>query len=102
MNKLQQLKKRALQNPEVQREYNSLAEEFELIPNEVVGMVIEQNMTPIRAWREHLGLTQAEVAERLNITQTAYAQLEASQHPRKSTLQRVSTTLGIMPQQLAI
>ena len=27
-----------------------------LIPNEVAGMVIESDMTPIRAWREYLGM----------------------------------------------
>ncbi|SHE95218.1 Helix-turn-helix [Microbulbifer donghaiensis] len=102
MSKLQKLKERALQNPEVQCEYDVLAEEYELIPNEVVGMVIEQNMTPMRAWREYLKLTQAEVAKRLNITQVAYAQLEASQRPRKPTLQRVSAALGITVEQQAI
>lgn len=73
-----------------------------LIPNEVVGMIIEQEMTPMRAWREHLGLTQTEIAKRLGITQAAYAQLEASQRPRKSTLQRVSAALGITPEQLTL
>ncbi|MFC6632496.1 helix-turn-helix domain-containing protein [Microbulbifer taiwanensis] len=38
----------------------------------------------------------------MNISQAAYAQLEASQRPRKSTLQRVSAALGITPQQLEI
>lgn len=73
-----------------------------LIPNAVVGKVIENSITPMRAWREHLKLTQAEVATKLEITQAAYAQLEASQRPRKSTLQRVAAALGITLEQLNI
>ncbi|MFZ5812176.1 MAG: helix-turn-helix domain-containing protein [Thermodesulfobacteriota bacterium] len=30
----------------------------------------------MRAWREHLGLTQAEAAARLHVSQSAYAQME--------------------------
>jgi len=30
------------------------------IPNAVVNKVINKDMTPIRAWRVHLGLTQTE------------------------------------------
>ncbi|MBI3370327.1 MAG: helix-turn-helix transcriptional regulator [Betaproteobacteria bacterium] len=49
------------------------------IPNAVVGKVINKDMTPVRAWREHLGLTQSEVARRLGISQSAYAQQEAKE-----------------------
>lgn len=28
-----------------------------MIPNEVMGMVIRDEMTPARAWREHFGFT---------------------------------------------
>jgi transcriptional regulator with XRE-family HTH domain len=37
-------------------------------------------MTAIAAWRRHLGLTQA---ERLGISQPAYAQQEAAERPRR-------------------
>jgi len=73
-----------------------------LIPNAVVGKVIEDGVTPVRAWREYLKLTQTEVATRLEITQAAYAQLEASERPRKSTLQRIATALGITVEQLNV
>ena len=36
-----------------------------LIPNEVVGAVIEGGKTTARAWREYLGLTQEEVSEKV-------------------------------------
>jgi len=57
---------------------------------------------PARAWREHLGLTQAEVAERLGISQSAYAQQESSARLRKSSREKIAAALGITPAQLDI
>jgi DNA-binding XRE family transcriptional regulator len=82
-------------------EYISMAKQKEpSIPNEVIGKVVKLEMTPIRAWREHLGLTQAEVAERLGISQPAYAAQENSSKLRKTTREKISKALGIEPQQL--
>jgi DNA-binding XRE family transcriptional regulator len=72
------------------------------IPNAVVGKVVNKDMTPIRAWREHLGLTQSEVAGRLGISQSAYAQQEAKDNLRKVTREKIAEALGIEPEQLAI
>ncbi len=71
------------------------------VPNEVVERVVVDKQTPIRAWREHLGLTQAEVAGRLGVTQAAFAQTDASgARLRKSTVRRVAQALGIDVTQL--
>ena len=72
------------------------------IPNAVVGKVVNKDMTPIRAWREHLGLTQSEVAQRLGVSQSAYAQQEARGNLRKATREKIAEALGIEPEQLAI
>jgi transcriptional regulator with XRE-family HTH domain len=72
------------------------------IPNAVVNQVINKNMTPIRAWREHLGLTQTEVARRLGISQSAYAQQGAKEPLRKATREKIAKALGIAPEQLAV
>ena len=72
------------------------------IPNAVVNKVVNKEMTPIRAWREHLGLTQTEVARRLGVSQSAYAQQEANEPVRKSTREKIAKALGIVPEQLAI
>lgn len=50
--------------------------EPDLIPHEVVSRIVD-GATPIRAWREHLNLTQDEVARRLGISQSAFAQQES-------------------------
>jgi len=84
-------------------EYLSLSRQrAPAIPNAVVDKVINKDMTPIRAWREHLGLTQSEVARRLDISQSAYAQQEAKKPVRKSTREKIAKALGITPEQLAI
>ncbi len=67
----------------------------DLVPNEVVGYMVKDGMTAIAAWRRHLGLTQAEVAERLGITQPAYAQQEAAERPRRTTRERIAKALDI-------
>ncbi|NMY17467.1 helix-turn-helix transcriptional regulator [Pseudomonas sp. WS 5019] len=60
----------------------------------------KKGMTAIAAWRKHLGLTQAEVAERLGISLSAYAQQEAAERPCKATREKVAKALGIPAQSL--
>lgn len=43
----------------------SVGEAPDLIPHEGAGKMLVEDMTPARAWRDYLGLTQAEVAERM-------------------------------------
>jgi len=71
-----------------------------LVPHEIVRRVLLDDVPPVRAWREHLGLTQADVAERLGISQPAYAQQESSTKLRKSSRERIATALGITAAQL--
>ena len=70
------------------------------VPNEVVNLSFERGVTPMAAWREHFGLTQAEVAARMGITQAAYAQMERVKQPRKATLEKVSAAMGLELEQL--
>jgi predicted DNA-binding protein (UPF0251 family) len=82
-------------------EYLSLAKHSEpTIPNEVVGKVVKLKMSPIRAWREYLGLTQSEVAERIGISQPAYATQENSDKLRKASREKIAQALGIVSSQL--
>ena len=52
--------------------------EDELVPGEVVHRLIDGE-PPVRVWREHRGLTQAQLAEQAGVTQGAVAQLESGQ-----------------------
>jgi DNA-binding XRE family transcriptional regulator len=76
------------------------AEATHTIPNEVAGMVLKQGFTPCRAWREYLGLTQATIAERLGISQSAYAQQENGDKLRKASRDKIAKALGLHASQL--
>ncbi len=72
------------------------------IPHEVVElMYLGEGMSLIRAWREHLGLTQAEVASRMHVSQPAYAKCEQQGvHPRVATLRKIAAAMGVEWEQL--
>ena len=70
------------------------------VPNEVVNLSFERGVSPMAAWREHFGFTQAEVAARVGITQAAYAQMERVKQPRKATLEKVASAMGLQAEQL--
>ena len=71
-----------------------------LVPNEVVCMMVKQDLSPIRAWREYLGFTQAEIAAKLGISQAAYAKQENSRHPRETTKRKIAKAFGITFEQI--
>jgi Helix-turn-helix. len=81
-------------------DYIASRPQHDLVPNEVVGYMVKEGMTAIAAWRRHLDLTQAEVAQRLGISQSAYAQQEAAERPRKATREKIAAALGIPVQSL--
>jgi DNA-binding XRE family transcriptional regulator len=70
------------------------------IPHEVVRLSFDHDWTAIRAWREYLGYTQADIANKLAISQSALAQIETSKRPRKATKQKIAMALGIGFEQL--
>ncbi len=70
------------------------------IPNHVVNLALDKDISAARAWREYLELTQTQVAKRMGITQSAYAQLEAKKISRQSTRKKIAEALGIEAEQL--
>lgn len=73
----------------------------DLIPHDVVSRIVD-GVSPIRAWREHLGLTQDDVAGRMGISQPAYAQQETVARPRKATREKIAAAFGIKADQLEL
>jgi len=72
------------------------------LPHEVVQAVAIEGLTLIKAWREHLGMTQAELAEKSSMSQPALARLEKSDaNPRTATLKKLAEALNITPEQLS-
>lgn len=65
------------------------------IPHEVVTLMVDNDWTPARAWREHRGLTQTQLAEGLGVAPSLYAQQEVSSTLGKSSREKISAALGI-------
>ncbi|NUY01660.1 helix-turn-helix transcriptional regulator [Paraburkholderia sp. JPY169] len=70
-----------------------------LIPNDVVSRTVD-GASPARAWREHLDFTQADLAARLGISQSAYARQENSDRVRNSSREKIAAALAISAKQL--
>ena len=70
------------------------------IPAAVVDKAIDNDYSAARAWREHLGLTQTDVARRMGVTQGAYAQLETKKTIRLSSRAKIAKAMGIHAAQL--
>ncbi|MFH1079952.1 MAG: helix-turn-helix transcriptional regulator [Pseudomonadota bacterium] len=73
----------------------------ESVPNDVVWLTIDKGYALVRAWREYLGLTQKEVAEKMGITQAALSQMESGEKKlRKATLEKLAEALGVNIEQI--
>ena len=68
------------------------------IPHEVISAVVDGE-TPVKAWREYLGFTQTDIAKRMGVSQSAYAQMENGK-PRKATVSNIARALNITAEQL--
>lgn len=69
------------------------------VPHDVVSATVD-GTTPVRAWREYLKLTQAEVAARLGVSQPTYAKQERSCSLRWSSQEKIAAAFGITVEQL--
>ena len=70
------------------------------IPPAVLLRVLRHRITPMRAWRDHLQLSQLQIAERMGITQPAYSQLERRGSPTSSSIEAFATAIGVEPHQI--
>jgi predicted transcriptional regulator len=71
------------------------------IPNDVVWLSVEKGYSLARAWREYLGLTQAEVAAKMGISQAALSQMESGEKKlRKASLEKLAKALGVTVEQV--
>lgn len=65
------------------------------VPSEVVWL-LRDGLSPMRAWREHLGVSREELGRRLAVSPAAVTQMEArTARPRAATLKKVAAALGI-------
>lgn len=73
------------------------------LPHEVASRHLVNDIPLIRCWREYLGMTQAELAERMTVSQAQVAQLERpTARPRHATLKKAAAAMGIHVRQLTL
>lgn len=78
---VKELRDKWMQNPEFKREYDALEDEFMILEACIVA-------------RARTGLTQAQVAERLGVSQPAVARIESGKNVSLKTLRRYAKALG--------
>ncbi len=78
------------------------AQENVSYPLDVAEMHALKGYSLIKAWRIYLHKTQKEMADALHITQSAFSQIEKSDHNQAETLERIAKVLGILPEQLVL
>jgi hypothetical protein len=71
------------------------------IPHDVLSRVIH-GASVVRAWREHFGLSQMELAQRMGIPGKEFALQEANDSWWRPLQARIAAALGIDPEQLDI
>jgi len=72
------------------------------IPQAVVEAHVLGVVPLLRVWREHLGLTQQQVADAAGMQQSVLARLESgANQPRPATLERLADAMGLTREQLA-
>ena len=75
----------------------------ELIPNDVVNIMFEQDVSLLAAWRVYRNLSQADVAERTGLTQSAISQAERKESkPQKKTREKLAKIYQCKPEQLEL
>ena len=75
----------------------------ELIPNDVVNIMLEQEVSLLAAWRIYRSLSQAEVAKHTGLTQSAISQAERKESkPQKKTREKLAKIYQCKPEQLEL
>ncbi len=70
-------------------------------PHEVVELHAIEEKSLVRAWREYKKLSQKQIADRMNVTQAAYSQMEKPDAKlRKPTLKKIAVALKVEVEQL--
>lgn len=73
------------------------------LPHEIVSRHLVDDVPLVRCWREYLGMTQADLAVRLVVSQAQIAQWEsANAKPRHTSLKKLAAAMGIHVRQLTL
>jgi DNA-binding XRE family transcriptional regulator len=81
------------------REMMKDSDEF-TVPHEVVSIMVDEDISPLKAWRKYLGVTQRALAKKMKITAPALCQMEKSETIAEKTRMAAAKALNIKPEQL--
>jgi DNA-binding XRE family transcriptional regulator len=73
-----------------------------MTPHEVVEKIYLAQISPTRAWREHRGLSQQDVADRLGVSLAEYASHEQSKKLAKPMRIKIAAALHMAQELLDI
>jgi len=74
----------------------------DMTPQDVVKKIFLDEISPTRAWREYRGLTQQDMATRLKMPVTQYAQHEARKKLSKPVRMEIAAALCVAPDLLDV
>lgn len=87
----------------IQVEANEADEQGDTIPNEIVNIMIDEDVSLLGAWRIYRKLSQYDVAKQTGLTQSAISQAERKESkPQRKTLERLAKVYGCKPTQLTL
>lgn len=72
------------------------------IPHEIISIMVSRDISIAAAWRIHRGMSQAEAAAALGITQSALSQIEKKgNRAQEKTREQLAAIYQCQPEQLA-
>lgn len=81
--------------------YEKGSNDEETVPNDIVNLMVEHDISLLAAWRLYRGLSQSEVALKAGLTQSAISQVEKqNSKPQQKTLERLAKIYDCRPTQL--
>ncbi|OZN24898.1 transcriptional regulator [Actinobacillus seminis] len=84
-------------------EANKADEQGDTIPNEIVNIMINEDVSLLGAWRIYRKLSQYDVAKQTGLTQSAISQAERKESkPQRKTLERLAKVYDCKPTQLTL
>lgn len=73
------------------------------IPNEIVNIMLDEDVSLLAAWRIYRKLSQYDVAEQTGLTQSAISQAERKDSkPQRKTVERLAKIYDCQPNQLTL
>ncbi|MCK3654999.1 transcriptional regulator [Pasteurellaceae bacterium Macca] len=83
--------------------YTASDNDSETIPQEVLFLMIEEDISLLSAWRKYRNLSQIDVATQTGLSQSAISQAERKgSKPQKRTIERLAKIYNARPEQLTL